>query len=162
MNRNVLILCCVVFAGALVFLLWPDDEKEIRHNLDLLAEYCSSTPDEATLAMLKKVRKIPQLCTNPCAVEVELFPVKKDFSHKDIMDHVVMMKKMLPNTTFTFNDVTVGFPQTDSAVISSTLLLYGETKNQRFTDAYEMDVSAVKVDGDWLFSSFSIVEFMEK
>ncbi len=89
--------------------------------------------------------------------------IKQEFSHKEMTDHVLMMKKMLPNTSFSFNDVSVDFPpQKNSAIISSTLALHGETKSQRFTDAYEMEISTVKVDGNWLFSSFAIVEFMEK
>jgi hypothetical protein len=48
------------------------------------------------------------------------------------------------------------------ADILSTVRLDGKTKDNRFTDAYELNIQAKKINGDWLFSSFIVVEFMEK
>ncbi len=162
MSRKILALCFTLFTALLVFFLWPNDEKKIRHNLELLAEYSSSKPDDATLAILTNVRKASLLCTESCAVDIASFRGRQDFTRKNIIDHIMMMKKMLPDTRFHFNDVTINFQEENHAVISSTLSLQGETKSQRFTDAYEMDISTVKMDGDWLFSSFTAVECIEK
>ena len=69
---------------------------------------------------------------------------------------------MLPNTRFAFSDIQIRFPQKEEALLSTTLSLRGENRNQRFTDAYEFSILAEKIDGDWLFSSFTVVEFMER
>jgi hypothetical protein len=75
---------------------------------------------------------------------------------------MLMMKKMLPDTQFAFKDTQINFPQKSKALITTTLSLRGKTKNERFTDAYELDIVAIKTDGNWLFSSFTVVEFMEQ
>ncbi len=162
MNRKILALCTILVTAALFFFLLPSDEKEIRHNLELLAEYSSSADDEGTLSTLTKSRSAANLCTESCTVDIESFHIKQQLSRKDISDHIIMLKKMLPDTRFTFDDVQVDFPEEKKALINATLSLNGTTKNQRFTDAYELKSSVVKIDGDWLFSSFTVVEFMER
>lgn len=162
MNRKIVILFVILCATALFFFLLPSDEKKIRHNLELLAEYSSSTGEDGTLATLSKARNAANLCTESCAIEFESFTLKQQFSRKDISDHILMLKKMLPDTRFTFNDIQIDFPEADKALINTTLSLNGKTKHQRFTDAYELKSSVVKIEGDWLFSSFTLVEFMER
>ncbi len=57
MNRKLLfILLALLVALAVVFFLLPSDEKKIRRNLDLLAEYSSSTSGEAAIADCRKPR----------------------------------------------------------------------------------------------------------
>lgn len=162
MNRKILVLCTILITAALFFFLLPSDEKEIRHNLELLAKYSSSADDEGTLSTLTKARSAANLCTESCTIDIESFHIKQQLSRKDISDHIIMLKKMLPDTRFTFNDIQINFPEENNALINTTLSLNGKTKNQRFTDAYELKSSVVKIDGDWLFSSFTVVEFMER
>ncbi len=162
MNGKMLALCTILVTAALFFFLLPSDEKEIRHNLELLAKHISSADDEGTLSTLTKARSAVNLCTESCTIDIESFHIKQQLSRKDISDHIIMLKKMLPDTRFTFNDIQIDFTEENKALINTTLSLNGKTKDQRFTDAYELKSSVVKIDGDWLFSSFTVVEFMER
>ena len=162
MNRKILVIISLLLSGALLFWLLPNDEKEIRKNLRQLAEFCSSTKDEGNIATLMNVGKATKLCSDPCAVEVESFDIKRTFIHKELSNHLLMMKQMLPDTRLTFSDIHLNFPEKDKALITSTLSLHGKTRNQRFTDAYELDIVALKTEGKWIFSAFTVVEFMER
>lgn len=162
MNKKIVFLLILIGAAAVVFLLLPDDEKKIRSNLDSLAEYCSSTSEEAAMATLKKVALAAKLCTIPCMVQIDSFDIKRDFSKKELTDHLLMMKKMLPKTHFTFHDTTITFPDANRADLTTTLRLTGTINSDRFTDAYEISINTEKTDGDWLFSSFSVIEFIEQ
>jgi hypothetical protein len=162
MNRKILVIISLLLSGALLFWLLPNDEKEIRKNLQQLAKFCSSTKDEGNIATLMNVGKAVKLCSDPCAVEVDSFDIKRVFIHKELSNHLLMMKQMLPDTRLTFSDVQVNFPQKDMALITSTLSLHGKTRNQRFTDAYELDIVALKTEGKWIFSAFTVIEFMER
>jgi hypothetical protein len=161
MNKNIIILLLLIAATA-TFLLLPGDEKQIRSNLDSLAEYCSSPSEETAIAAIKKVALAGKLCSNPCMVQFESFDINRDFSKKEFTDHILMMKKRLPETHFTFHDTTVSFPDNNRAELTTTLRLRGKINDDRFTDAYELSINTEKIDGDWLFSSFSVVEFMEQ
>jgi hypothetical protein len=48
------------------------------------------------------------------------------------------------------------------AEVITTLRINGKIVDQQFTDAYELDIMVDKKDGDWRFSSFTVVEFMQK
>ena len=162
MNRKIIVIVGLLLSGALLFWLLPNDEKVIRKNLRQLAEFCSSTKSEGSIATFHSIGKAAKLCSEPCAVEVESFDINRELLRKEFSNHLLMMKRMLPDTRFTFSDSQINFPQKDKAHITSTLSLRGKTKNQRFTDAYELDIVALKTDGKWLFSAFTVVEFMER
>lgn len=162
MNKKLFFLLLIVFTAGLTFFLWPNDEKKIRHNLSVLAGYCSSAPQEAAMDGLAKAARAAKLCSDPCHVQVESFQLTAEFPKKELRDHIIMMKKRLPGTTFTFHDTVVEFAGNDLAEIVTTLTLSGKIADSRFTDAYELRLRTERIDGDWLFSSFSVVEFMEK
>lgn len=161
-NKTVfLVLAILLFVGGAIFFL-PTDEKKIRNNLDSLAEYCSSANKESVLETLQKVALAAKLCTVPCRVHIESFTIDRDFLPKEITNHLLMLKKKLPNTRFSFQDTTVDIQDEARAEVLTTLRLNGESVDGRFTDAYEMKITVDKQKGDWLFSSFTVVEFMKK
>ena len=161
MNKKILLLL-ILFTAATVYLLLPSDEKKIRSNLSSLAEYCSSSREEAALAVIKKVALAAKLCSDPCNVEIESLSIAHQFTRKELTDHILMMKKTMPNTLFTFHDTLIEFPEKNSASLATTLRLKGQMQDNRFTDAYEFNISAEKIDSKWLFSSFTVVEFVEQ
>lgn len=160
-NKVIILLAVFICIGGAIF-FWPSDEKKIRDNLDSLAEYCSSTEKEPGLETLQKVARAAKLCSSPCTVQIESFKIDHQFSRKEITDRLLMMKKRLPNTVFSFHDTVLAIVADDRAEATTTLRLNGETVDGQFTDAYEIDIIVEKRDGDWLFSSFAVVEFMKK
>ena len=66
------------------------------------------------------------------------------------------------DTNFSFQDTVVNIPDEGRAEVITTLRLNGESVDGQFTDAYEMNITVIKKEGDWLFSSFTLVEFMKK
>ncbi len=156
------ILLLILAAAATLYLFLPSDEKKIRNNLSSLAEYCSSSPEDAPLAVLKNGALAAKRCSDPCSVEIESLSIEHSFTRKELTDHILLMKKTLGNTTFTFHDTVVEFPEENRADLLSTLRLKGGMEDNRFTDAYEFNISAKKIEGEWLFSSFTVVEFVEQ
>ena len=162
-NKTLLILlAALLVAVGTIFFLLPSDEKKIRRNLASLADYCSSTREETAIEALKKGALAARLCSNPCRVQIESFHIAREFNKKEISDHILMMKKMLANTHFTFHDTVIDFPADKRAEIMTTLRLKGKTEDNRFTEAYEINITVEKKDGDWFFSSFTVVEFLEQ
>ena len=163
MNRRTLLIVATILlmAGTVLFLL-PSDEKKIRRNLDSLAESCSSSPKEPIVESLKKAALAAKLCTTSCKIESASFHIARDFTRKEISDHILVLKKKLPSTRFSFHDTLIEFPDDAKAEVITTLRLEGRTGDTGFTDAYELKITTEKRDGDWLFSAFTMVEFMEK
>lgn len=162
MNKKMLFLLLALLAGAaVVFFLLPSDEKKIRRNLSLLAEYSSSTSGEAAIEELKQAALAVKLCSDPCRVQTESHAISHDFNKKELRDNLIMMKKMLPDTVFSFHDTVVELFENGRAEIITTLSLARKIDDDRFTDSYELDIVATKTEGDWYFSAFTVVEVME-
>ena len=162
MNNKILLLLTIFLIVSCTIFFWPSDEKKIKANLSSLAEYCSSENQEPVIKTLQKASSAANLCTAPCIVQIESFKIDQEFSQKEITDHLLMMKKRLPNTDFNFHDTVVDITADDRAEVITTLRLHGKTVDEQFSDAYEMNISLEKQDGDWRFSSFIVVEFMKK
>ena len=160
-NTKSLIAVLLLLTAVTTFFLLPGDEKKIRSNLSSLAEYCSTPQQEPVLEALKKASLTAKLCATPCKVTIDSLDLDRDLEQNEISQHLLMMKKQLPGTRFSFHDTTVQISGKQAA-ISTTLRLHGKNVNGRFTDAYEFDIKADKTDGKWLFSSFHVVEFMER
>ena len=162
MNSKILLIAVLlVVCGAILF-LWPSDEKKIRGNLASLAGYCSTVKEEPVLETMKKAALAAKLCTEPCSIRVESLKIDREFSQKELTDRFLMMKNRLPDTEFKFYDIVVDIADGDRAEVTTTLRIVGKIVDEQITDAYEIDITAEKKDGDWLFSSFTVVEFMKK
>jgi hypothetical protein len=155
------LIAILLVVGGVIFFL-PGDEKKIRTNLTSLAEYCSSEKEEPVLETLQKAALAAKLCTDPCTVKFETFKIDREFSQKELTDRFLMMKKRLPNTSFSFHDTVIDIVDDNRAEVITTLRINGKIVDQQFTDAYELDIMVDKKDGDWRFSSFTVVEFMKK
>ncbi|MFW2364934.1 MAG: hypothetical protein ACN4GW_00845 [Desulforhopalus sp.] len=160
-NIKWLYLFGFVLIAGLTLILMPSDEKKIFKMIDELAVFCSTSNDESALETLKKAAGIAKLCSYPCYITIESFKIDKSFSQKEISDHVLLMRRRLPETKFSFHDTAVNVSDNRAEVIT-TLKLDGRSANGRFVDAYEIDINMKKENGDWFFSSFKVVEFMEK
>ena len=162
MNRNLLLILVLLLIAGVGFWLWPNDEKAIRKNLHQLADLCSTQKKSASIANMTDARGAAKLCAEQCSVEIESFRIQQTFSRKEISQHILLMKRTLAESHFAFKDITITFPSKTEAKITATLFLRTKTMDQRFTDAYELDIVSQKKNGDWLFSAFTVVEFMER
>ena len=88
--------------------------------------------------------------------------IDREFSQKELTDRLLMMKKRLPGTEFNFHDIVIDIAGGDRAEVITTLRIVGTIVDEQITDAYEIHITAEKKDGGWLFSSFTVVEFMKK
>jgi hypothetical protein len=159
--RKILLIAILLLVGGAIFFL-PSDGKKIRANLASLAEYCSSEKEEPVFDTLQKAALAAKLCTEPCKVKFETFKIDREFSQKELTDRLLMMKKRLPNTSFGFHDTVIDFVDDNRVEVITTLRINGRIVDKQFTDAYELDITVDKKDGDWRFSSFTVVEFMKK
>ncbi len=141
---------------------WPSDEKKIKANLAKLADYCSTLQEETVMVSLQKAALAAKLCTDPCAVQVESLKIDRNFNQKELIDHLLLLKKRLTNTAFNFHDTIIDLPGGNRVEVTTTLRISGKIADEQITDAYEIKISVAKKDGDWRFSSFTVVEFIKQ
>jgi hypothetical protein len=162
MNTRAFLFLAILLTLGITFFFWPSDEKKISRKLDALADYCSSENSETGIETLQKAALAAKLCTDPCTVHMESLNINRQFGRKEFTDRLLLMKKRLPDTRFSFHDTDINKVNDNQADVITTLRLNGKSVNGEFTDAYEMHITVVKNDGGWHFSSFTVVEFMKK
>lgn len=155
-------IVAILFCTGVALFFLPSDEKNIEKKLAELGEYCSTPKGEAAFETLKKAAGAARLCTNSCQVTINSRNLDKVLSHKEISDNILMMKKRLPETIFSFHNTVVDIVADGKAEVITTLKLDGESVDGRFVDAYEIDIEMIKEKREWLFSGFRVDEFMEK
>lgn len=161
MNTKILLAAFCLTVGCALF-FWPSDEKKIKANLTKLAFFCSTQQEEAVMESLQKALQAVKLCADPCKVQVESLRIDRTFNQQELKDHILLLKKRLANTAFTFHDTTIDLPGGNRADVITTLRISGNIANDQMTDAYEIRILLVKADGAWHFSSFTAVEFLKK
>jgi hypothetical protein len=162
MNTKTVLFLAMLLTLGCAFYFWPSDEKKISSRLDALADYCSSENSETVIETLQKASLAAKLCTNPCKVQMESLNINRQFGRKEFADRLLMMKKRLPDTRFSFHDTDINIVDDNQADVITTLRLNGKSVNGEFTDAYEINITVMKNDGDWHFSTFTVVEFLKK
>lgn len=161
-RKKILFFIPVLFIAVIVFFLFPGDEKKIRANLAALAEYSSTSLEKTVIATLQNAAAAAKLCKDPCTVHIESFDINRKFDRQELIEHILIMKRNLPNVSFGFHDTLVEFSDNDRAEIITTLQVKGEFNDERIADAYEFSMKTEKINGDWFFYSFAVVEFMKK
>lgn len=161
MKIKIILITLIIAVGSAIYFR-PTDERKIARNLDLLAQYCSTVNNESAIDTLQKVTAAAKLVKDPGRVIMASFNIDLELSKKEVTDHLLMMKKRLPGTTFIFNDTKITLLDDRSAEVTTTLRLEGRIADDEFTDAYELHAATEKTDGKWRFSSVTVVEFMQK
>ena len=155
-------ILAILFCTGIALFFLPSDEKNIEKKLAELGKLCSTPKGEAPFETLNKAAGAASLCTNSCQVTMNSRNIDRVFSQKEISDNIVIMKKRLPETIFSFHDTVVDIVADGRAEVITTVKLDGTSVDDRFVDAYEMDIEMKKENGEWLFSAFKVVEFIEK
>ncbi len=114
------------------------------------------------LDSLKKAAMAVKLCKIPFHVNFQSRRIDREFSRKELTDRILLVKKTAVGTRFSFEDIQVTIADKQQADITATLRVDGRSPDGASIDAYETHLGAEKIEGDWLFSSFTVVEFMEK
>ncbi|MBU1565134.1 MAG: hypothetical protein KJ630_05845 [Proteobacteria bacterium] len=161
MNTKILLAAFGLAVGCALF-LWPSNEKKIKANLTKLADYCSTQQEEAVMESLQKALQAVKLCADPSTVQIESLRIDRTFNQPELKDHILLLKKRLPNTTFTFHDTIVNLPGGNKADVTSTLRISGNIASDQIADAYELRILLIKADGAWHFSSLTAVEFLKE
>jgi len=157
-----LTLLVIIVSIVCSLFFWPSDEKRITKNLTSLGNYCSTVDGESIIDTMQKVASATKLFTYPLIIQTDSQNVDLSLNQKETSDQILMLKRRFPNTDFIFDDTNINLTNDHSADITTTLRLETKTVDGQFTDAYEIHATIEKINGEWLFTSFAVAEFMKK
>jgi hypothetical protein len=147
--------------GALLFFLWPNEEKAVRRHLERLADTIEKQADEKDMEAAAKALKISNYFT-PGAVIVVGKPVPDLSGRASIKQAALFGRASVQTITVDFVDVSVNFEEDGRAHVECTAQgRVQEVGSERGIEARYIEMILVKQDGEWLIDKMNEVKALQ-
>ena len=156
-----IVMVAVLVAGVVSYRLWFSDERAIKKQLALVEKEGSKAEGEQPMDGLIKAVKIAALFSDPCQLIVESVRYDGSYSRKDIQEYIMLVRSLFTRVEVSMHDVVIDRIVNKTTVVRGTLRLHGKATGEAVADAYKFQAEAAKIDGEWLFTSVTIVELLE-
>jgi len=165
--KHVIIAGFVVLFGILaVFYLLPSEEKKVRKQFDLLSYYVGKESGEDLLSMANRVKNIGRLFAENCEFKIEgdpFYAFSGNYSREEVSGYAFRGRTVFSNLALKFHDVKVEFPEKGTAKVNLTARLTGRsTAGENVDEVRELLCVLKKIEKQWLFSQFEVVQVLRK
>jgi hypothetical protein len=165
--KHAVIAGFVLLAGILaVYYLLPSEEKKVRKRFDLLSQYVTKEPGEDLFSMANRVKNIGSLFANPSEFKIEgdpFYSFSGSYSREEVSAYALRGRSYFSRLSLTFHDLKIEFPERETASVSFTARLTGKSMGgEEVDEPREMRSVLKKVEKNWLFSGFEVVEVLKK
>ncbi len=161
-NRLFFLLIAALLAVGLFFFLFPNQEKEVKKQLNRLSRYASKQQDEPTLTSLTKSARIGKLFADTCILKINNPRIEGSFSPKEIMDRITMARNAFADLNVSFYDIDIQFPAKTTAEAVLTMRLLGKLGHEDFADVQEVRFNLKKTERKWLINGVEFIEVLER
>jgi hypothetical protein len=162
--KNIIIGALVLVIGIGVTLyFFPSEEKKIRKQFRLLAEWVSKDPGENTFTMAYKVKNIGTLFDGTCEFKVPVYSFSGSYTPEEISGYAARGRLFCSQLYLKFYDLVIVFPEKGVAKVTLTARLTGKSNGGEYIDeTHELESVLKKIEKRWLFSKFEVVEVLKK
>jgi len=162
-TKNKLIIVSFIILCAGGYYWYTDEEKKVKKRFAQLEEYIFRQTGEKPLFSAQKTNNIKALFANPSHIQVQRNAMTGDFTPRDISQKAAVGRHQFSKLSLKFYDITIAFPDKQTAKVYVTARLTGTLKSgDDTTDAFELACVLRKTDGRWLFVEIIEVEVLEK
>ena|GEM_PF-720789 len=152
-----------LIAGVIAYRLWwPSDEHAIRKQLALIEKAGSKKEGEQSMEGLVRATQLAALFGEPCRFVME--PVQHDgtYPRKLIQERILLVRSTFANVEVSLHDIAIERIENKTATVRGTLRLRGKSIGDQVADAQEFQTEMAKIDGQWLFTSVTLVEVLQQ
>jgi hypothetical protein len=161
---HIAVAVAVILAAVMVFrYLLPSAERQVVRQFGRLSESVAKSPDEKPFEMTRKMRRLRALFNDPCEFSSHLDVLTGTYSPEELSALAVRGRAQFSRLELTFYDLDVEFPEERTAKVMLTATLRGHLVNgDAANETREMESTLRKVEGDWVFSAFQVVEVLRR
>ena len=146
-----------------VLTLFPSEEKKVRKQFHLLAEWVSKEPGENPMTMVYKIKNIGTLFDGTCEFKIPAYSFSGNYTREEISGYASSGRLSLSQLDLKFYDLGITFPEEGVAKVSLTARVTGKSNSGEYIDeAHELESVLKKVEKKWLFSKIEVVEVLKK
>jgi ketosteroid isomerase-like protein len=160
----------LVSAGVLVLVLfaclyfYPSEEKKIKKQLALLAEYASKDSGETAFALARRLDHMGGLFADRVDLKAPGYELSGTHTRREIVHLAARGRMAFSQMTLKFHDVSVTISGEGRAKVSATGRLKGISANGESVDeAQDLELTFQKhSEGRWLFTAAEVVQVLKK
>jgi hypothetical protein len=162
--KNIIIGAMIVVVGVWVAVyFFPSEEKKIKKQFRLLAEWVSKDPGETILTTAYKIRNIGTLFDKTCEFEIPAYSFSGNYTLNEISEYAAQGRLLSSKLSLKFYDLAITFPEKGIAKVTLTARLTGRlTVGDTIDESHELESLLKKTEKKWLFSRFEVVEVLKK
>lgn len=162
-SKYFIIAALVLFGIVAMRFLVQTDEKKVRTQFSLLAEWVSKEPDESLVTTSHNIQHIATLFADPCAFKADIISFTGSYTPDEIAGFAGRGRFSVSYLTLKFYDLDIIFVQEGVAQATVTAKLTGKTKSGDILEAtHELKTVLTKAEGKWRFSRVEVVEVLQK
>jgi hypothetical protein len=162
--KNIIIGALVVVIGiGVTIYFFPSEEKKIKKQFRLLAEWVSKDPGENTFTMAYKVKNIGTLFDGTCEFKIPVYSFSGSYTPEEISGYAARGRLFCSQLYLKFYDLVIVFPEKGVAKVTLTAKLTGKSNVGEYIDeTHELEFVLKKIEKRWLFSKFEVVEVLKR
>ena len=161
MVKNAFVL---LLSGVAIFMAWrflsPSEERRIIKMFDKTSELLSKNGGEPIITAAAKARALAELVAPGAHLEIEERNISISIGGEALARQIVIAREQTLSINITFEEISVVFPDEDTALVSADVLFKGTSDLLGFSgrDTREL-ATTLKRDsssGDWLFTDIRL------
>jgi hypothetical protein len=157
---GVLIVIIGILAAVIFF---PNEEKRVKKQFNLLSEWVSKSPEENTFTLLQRMKNIGTLFDEYCELKVPDQSLSGSYTREEISTYAGSARSHFSQLDLKFYDLHIVFPEMEVAKVTLTSRLTGKsTAGEQVDETRELECVLRKIENKWLFSEIKVVEVLKK
>jgi hypothetical protein len=157
---GVLIVIIGILAAVIIF---PNEEKRVKKQFNLLSEWVSKPPDENTFTLLQKMKNIGTLFDEHCGLKTHDQSLSGSYTREEISTYAGSARSHVSQLDLKFYDLHIVFPEKEVAKVNLTARLTGKSAaGEQVDETRELECVLKKIEKKWLFSQIEVVEVLKK
>ncbi len=162
--KYILIGVLIVILGILAAVIFfPNEEKRVKKQFNLLSEWVSRPPDENTFTLLQKMKNIGTLFDEHFKLKAPSQTLSESYTREEISTYAGSARSHFSQLDLKFYDLHIIFPEMEVAKVTLTSRLTGKsTAGEQVDETRELECVLRKIENKWLFSEIEVVEVLKK
>ena len=164
MNIRNAILVLLVASGAGWWFLHEDAEAQVRNAHEELVRLVSKAEGDSDAPSIFDIQALRGLFSESCEVSGDADVFVGNYSSETMVGRILQVQALFQSIDLSIQDLEVEFPAADAAIGTFSAVLVGRSMIDGEEDVAEtraVTSRMQRVEGDWRFSEFRLVEINE-
>lgn len=164
MKVRYIVIAAIIIVGIVAVRHFAQtDEKKVRKQFALLSEWVTKEANESIVTTSYKIQHIATLFADPCRLKADLISFTGSYTPEEISGFAGRSRFHFSNLSLKFYDLNLSFPDKETAQVTLTATVTGETKSGEHVAAtHELETVLTKTEDEWLFSYIELIEVLQK